>query len=64
MNLALLVCLGAYGIFFVLPKIQVLQDRLAKNEMFIHGSREAIREELEEIKAEILKQCDAKPPAE
>ncbi len=63
-NLALLVCIGAYGIFFMLPKIQVLQDRLAKNEMFIHGSREAIREELEEIKAEILRQCETKPPSE
>lgn len=63
-NLALLVCLGVYGIFFMLPKMQVLQDRLAKNEMFIHGSREAIREELEEIKAEILKQCETKPPSE
>ena len=63
-NLALLVCLGVYGIFFMLPKIQVLQDRLAKNEMFIHGSREAIREELEEIKGEILRQCETKPPSE
>jgi len=63
-NLALLVCLGIYAIFFMLPKIQVLQDRLAKNEMFIHGSREAIREELEEIKGEILRQCETKPPSE
>ncbi|MBI4962168.1 MAG: hypothetical protein HY913_02725 [Desulfomonile tiedjei] len=63
-NLALLVCLGAYGIFFMLPKIQVLEDRLAKNEMFIHGSREAIREELDEIKTEILKQCETKPSSE
>jgi hypothetical protein len=56
-NLVLLVSLTAYGIFFVLPKIQVLEDRLAKNEMFIHGSREAIREELEQIKEEILSEC-------
>jgi hypothetical protein len=63
-NLALLLSLGAYGIFFMLPKIQVLEDRLAKNEMFIHGSREAIREELEEIKEEILRQCRREPPSE
>jgi hypothetical protein len=49
--------LAGYGIFFMLPKIQVLEDRLAKSEMFIHGSREAIREELDEIKREILQQC-------
>jgi hypothetical protein len=63
-NFVLLVCLGVYGIFFMLPKIQVLQDRLAKNEMFIHGSREAIREEIEQIKQEILMQCEPKPPEE
>jgi hypothetical protein len=56
-NLALLVAVGSYGIFFMLPRIQVLEDRLAKNEMFLHGSREAIREELEQIKKEILQQC-------
>ncbi len=48
---------GLYVVFFVLPKIQALEDRLAKNEMFLHGSREAIREELEITKEEILKQC-------
>ena len=42
-----------YGAFFLLPKIQVLEDRLAKSEMFIHGSREAIREELDQIKDEV-----------
>jgi hypothetical protein len=56
-NLALLVAVGSYGIFFMLPRIQVLEDRLAKNEMFLHGSREAIRDELEQIKKEILQQC-------
>lgn len=56
-NLICFVCLAAYGVFFVLPKIQVLEDRLAKNEMFIHGSREAIREELEQVKEEILSEC-------
>ncbi len=49
--------LGVYTVVFLLPRIQVLEDRLAKNEMFIHGSREAIREELEEIKEDILSQC-------
>jgi hypothetical protein len=56
-NLAVLALVLVYGVSFVLPKIQVLEDRLAKNEMFIHGSREAIREELEQVKDEILKQC-------
>lgn len=56
-NLVLVIGLACYGMFFLLPKIQVLEDRLAKNEMFIHGSREAIREELEQIKEEILRQC-------
>lgn len=56
-SLVMLVALAIYGIFFMLPKIQVLEDRLAKNEVFIHGSREAIREELEEIKEDILRQC-------
>ena len=55
-NLVLLAGLAIYGIFFMLPKIQVLQDRLAKNEMFIHPSREAIREEIELIKEEIQAQ--------
>jgi hypothetical protein len=56
-NLALLVAIGSYGIFFMLPRIQVLEDRLSKNEMFLHGSREAIRDELEQIKKEILQRC-------
>lgn len=56
-NLVLLGGLACFGIFFMLPKLQVLEDRLAKNEMFIHQSREAIREELEKIKHEILQQC-------
>jgi hypothetical protein len=51
------VAVGGYVIFFMLPRFQVLEDRLAKNEMFIHGSREAIREELELTKEEILKLC-------
>lgn len=57
-NLVLLLGLAGFGMFFMLPKIQVLQDRLAKAEMFIHGSREAIREELEQIKGEIIQQCE------
>lgn len=63
-NLVLLAGLAVYAIFFMLPKIQVLEDRLAKNEMFIHGSREAIREELDQIKAEILRQCQKDPSQE
>jgi hypothetical protein len=55
-NLVLLLALGAYGIFFMLPRIQVLEDRLAKSEMFLHGTREAIREELEQIKTDLLQQ--------
>ncbi len=57
LNLALLIVVGSYGIFFMLPRIQVLEDRLSKNEMFLHGSREAIRDELEQIKKEILQRC-------
>lgn len=56
-NLVILLGLVIYAFFFMLPRIQVLEDRLAKNEMFIHGSREAIREELEQVKQEILQQC-------
>jgi hypothetical protein len=63
-NLILLAALGAYGVFYLMPKVQVLQDRLAKNEMFIHGSREAIREELEELKEDILRQWHEKYPPE
>jgi hypothetical protein len=49
--------LAAHAILYMLPRIQVLEDRLAKSEMFIHASREAIREELEQIKEEILGEC-------
>ena len=56
-NLVLVLGLGVYGVLFLLPRLQVLDDRLVRNEMFIHGSREAIREELEQIKEEILRQC-------
>ncbi|MEW6529588.1 MAG: hypothetical protein AB1473_02055 [Thermodesulfobacteriota bacterium] len=57
LSIGLLVVVGGYAIFFMLPRIQVLEDRLSKSEMFIHGSREAIREELDEIRKEILQQC-------
>jgi hypothetical protein len=60
-NLGLLVGLAVYGIFYMLPKIQVLQDRLARNEMFIHTSREAIREEMDRIKEEILAHSEQRP---
>ncbi len=62
--LVLLAGLAAYTVFFMLPKVQVLEDRLVKNEMFIHGSREAIREELEQIKTDILGQCQKKDSAQ
>ncbi len=60
---SLLAWLGVlgYGAFFLLPKIQVLEDRLAKSEMFIHGSREAIREELDLIKDEVSRHKDRNP---
>jgi hypothetical protein len=57
-NLVMLAGLGVYAIFFMLPKIQVLEDRLAKNEMFIHGSREALREELDRLKEDVLQQSE------
>jgi hypothetical protein len=57
-NLVMLAGLGAYAVFFMLPKIQVLEDRLAKNEMFVHGSREALREELDQLKEEIHQQSE------
>ncbi|MDQ7782596.1 MAG: hypothetical protein RDU20_06945 [Desulfomonilaceae bacterium] len=62
-TLVILLGVAVYAFFFMLPRIQVLEDRLAKNEMFIHGSREAIRDELDQIKKEILDQCrsDAEP---
>ena len=63
-NFVLLAVLGMYGIFFMLPRIQVLEDRLGKSEMFIHSSREAIREELEEVKEEIIRQCRTEDASE
>ncbi len=30
---------------------------MSKNEMFLHGAREAIREELDKTKEEILREC-------
>jgi hypothetical protein len=56
-SIAIAAGVGGYVVFILIPKIQALEDRLAKNEMFLHGSREAIREELELTKEEILKQC-------
>lgn len=60
-SLILLAALAVYGIFFLQPKIQVLQDRLARNEMFIHSSREAIREEMDRVKEEILAETHTHP---
>lgn len=56
LNLIALLAVVGFGAFFLLPRIQVLEDRLAKSEMFIHGSREAIREELDLIKEEVFRQ--------
>jgi hypothetical protein len=63
-NLVLLVGLAFYALLFLLPRVQVLQDRVSKSEMFIHGSREAIREELEQIKRELVEQYLPRGPEE
>ena len=63
-NLGFLAVLAAYVIFFLLPKIQVLQDRIAKSEIFLHHSRESIREELDAVKAEIISQLPGHPDHE
>ncbi len=60
-NIGVLAVLAGYIIFFLLPKIQVLQDRIAKSEIFIHHSRESIREELEAVKADILSHTSLSP---
>lgn len=64
LNLALIAGLGLYSILFILPRIQVLEDRLAKSEMFIHGTREAIRDELDQVKDEILLELHRPPDSE
>ncbi|MBI5569635.1 MAG: hypothetical protein HY914_06780 [Desulfomonile tiedjei] len=56
LNLALLILLAVYSFFFMMPKIQVLEDRVVQSEMYIHGSREAMREELEQMKKEMVDQ--------
>lgn len=56
-NLVIVIGIALYGLLFLLPRLRVLDDRLSRNEMFIHGSREAIREEIEQIKEEILREC-------
>ncbi|MGA8831376.1 MAG: hypothetical protein WB554_07210 [Desulfomonilaceae bacterium] len=61
-NLVALIALALYGAFFVLPKVQVLEGRISKSEMFLHGVREAIREELDKTKEEILNECKAENP--
>jgi hypothetical protein len=61
-NLIALIVLALYGAFFVLPKVQVLEARISKSEMFLHGVREAIREELDKTKEEILNECKAENP--
>jgi len=61
-NLIALIALALYGAFFVLPRVQVLEARMSKNEMFLHGAREAIREELDKTKEEILRECGVEIP--
>ncbi|MFA6224205.1 MAG: hypothetical protein WC647_18045 [Desulfomonilaceae bacterium] len=56
-NLVALIGVILYGAFFLMPKVQVIEARLSKNEMFLHGAREAIREELDKTKEEILREC-------
>jgi hypothetical protein len=63
-NLALLAGIAIYTFFFILPKMQVLEDRLTKNEMFIHNSREAIREELDHLKEDLLQLSSDNPIVE
>ncbi len=63
-NLLLLAAMAVYTFFFILPKMQILEDRLTKNEMFIHNSREAIREELDHLKQEFMQQSAGTPPTE
>ncbi len=60
-NLGLLAVLAGYIIFFLLPKMQVLQDRVSKSELFLHHSRESIREELDAMKEDIISQV-SRPP--
>jgi hypothetical protein len=50
----LVLCIGVlagYTIFFVLPKVQSLEDRVAKNEMFLHLTRDQLKEEIERLRA-------------
>ncbi|MGC8658671.1 MAG: hypothetical protein ACP5U1_06320 [Desulfomonilaceae bacterium] len=56
-NLVALIAVALYGAFYVLPRVQVLEARISKNEMFLHGAREAIRDELDKTKEEILREC-------
>ena len=58
LNLLISMAVLGYGAFMLLPRMQVLEDRLSKTEMFIHGSREAIREELDQMKDEVFRHSD------
>ncbi len=55
--LVIALALGGVILFLLIPRLQVLEDRLEKSEMFLHGTREAIREELEDVKEDIIRQC-------
>lgn len=61
-SLIALIGLALYGAFFLLPRVQVLESRMSKSEIFIHGAREAIREELDKTKEEILRECGVDSP--
>lgn len=61
-NLVGLIALALYGAFFLLPKLQVIEARMSKNEMFLLGAREAIREELDKTKEDVLRQCGVSTP--
>jgi hypothetical protein len=63
LNVILVLGIGFYTLFVVRPRVRALEEGAAKSEMFIHGSREAIREEIEEMKQEVIAQCRAAAPS-
>ncbi len=42
--------LAGYTIFFVMPKVQYLEDRVAKNEMFLQVTRDKLKEEIQRLR--------------
>ncbi len=53
-NFILLAAIAIYTIFFIMPKLQVMEDRLTKNELFVHGIREAVRDEMDQLKKDLV----------